>query len=28
LRKLWQAQRDQIREQAQMMFEAGEISEV
>lgn len=28
LRKLWQAQRDQIREQAQMMFEASEISEV
>ena len=28
LRKLWQAQRDQIREQTQMMFEAGEVTEV
>lgn len=27
LRKLWQAQREQIREQAQMQFEAGELSE-
>jgi len=27
LRKLWQAQRDQIRQQTQMLFEAGEVSE-
>jgi len=26
LRKLWQSQRDQIRQQTQMMFEAGEVS--
>ena len=28
LRKLWQAQRDQIRQQTQMLFEAGEVSEI
>jgi hypothetical protein len=28
LRKLWQAQRDQIRQQTQLLFEAGEVSEV
>ena len=27
LRKLWQAQRDQIRQQTQLLFEAGEVSE-
>ena len=27
LRKLWQVQRDQIRQQTQMLFEAGEVSE-
>ena len=28
LRNLWQAQREQIREQTKMLFEAGEVSEV
>ena len=28
LRKLWQAQRDQIREQTQLLFEAGEVNEL
>ena len=28
LRKLWQAQRDQIRQQTQLLFEAGEVTEV
>ena len=28
LRNLWQAQREQIREQTKMLFEAGEVSKV
>ena len=28
LRKLWQAQREQIRQQTQLLFEAGEVTEV